>query len=245
MQALEEFYDEIWVYGCQNLYDPIKEYRFPDSVARKVRFCGYLDVEPPAASIADTRRALGVGHERLVLVTIGNGRVGFNVLDAYLRALAQVPEDPPIVSLVVGGPELPADQREIVRRQCESGAAPHPRRVFLDFSPKLLEYMAAADLVVSLAGYNTMMEVLRLEKRAVVVPFADPNQEQVLRASLLERCGLVRTISPAQLSPERMAESVTAALQDRPPTRQRLLELGFDFGGLARMAAGVARLLGR
>ena len=74
MTALEALYDEIWVYGCQNLYDPITEYQFPESVARKVRFCGYLDVERPAASAENVRRALSVGGERVVLVTIGNVR---------------------------------------------------------------------------------------------------------------------------------------------------------------------------
>ncbi len=33
MPILEELYDEIWVYGCQALYDPIKEYQLPDTVA--------------------------------------------------------------------------------------------------------------------------------------------------------------------------------------------------------------------
>jgi predicted glycosyltransferase len=49
MEALE-YYDEIWVYGCQNLYDPIREYQLPAEVARKIRFCGYLDIEAPVVA---------------------------------------------------------------------------------------------------------------------------------------------------------------------------------------------------
>ena len=247
MAALEELYDEIWVYGCQGLYDPIKEYRFSDAVARKVRFCGYLDIEPPAEAAGDIRRALGVASERFVLVTVGNGRVGFPLLDAYVRALEQLPGDMSLFSLVVGGPELPSEQREIISRRCGVTGARHARRrtQFVDFLPRLLDYIAAADVVVSLGGYNTVSEILGLEKRAVVVPYADEHREQVIRASLLDRLGLIRTVPPDQLSPERLGEALVAAFHDSPPTGQRLRELGFEFGGLQRIRGHVERLLGR
>jgi predicted glycosyltransferase len=247
LSAVTELYDEIWIYGCQNLYDPIKEYEFHDTVARKIRFCGYLDVEPPRTSAEDVRRALDVGGKSVVLVTIGNGRVGFPVLDTYMQALGRLPAHLNIFSFVIGGPELPAEQREIIKRQCELSGTQHPRLParFVDFSASLLDYMGAADLVVALGGYNTLMEILRLEKRAVVVPYVGANREQLIRASLLERFGLIRMIHPDALTPERLAESLVSALHDSPPTKQRLHELGFDFGGLQRINDHVMRLLGR
>ena len=231
--------------GWMCLFDLIKEHQLPETVARKVRFCGYLDIEPPA-STEETRRALEITAGPFVLVTIGNGRVGFPVLDTYLRALARLPENLDIFSLVVGGPELPLEERETIRRQCEASATPpRGRRVrFLDFSPRLVDYMGAADLIVSMGGYNTVLEILRLEKRAVVVPYVNSHREQLIRAALLERLGLIRTIMPDHLSPERLAESVISALHDQPPTRQRLQELGFDFGGLQRIKEHVLRLIG-
>ncbi|MDY6909561.1 MAG: hypothetical protein SWC40_06440 [Thermodesulfobacteriota bacterium] len=40
-EAMESLYDEIWIYGHQDFYDSIKEYRIPDSVAAKVHFTVY------------------------------------------------------------------------------------------------------------------------------------------------------------------------------------------------------------
>jgi predicted glycosyltransferase len=246
MSALP-LYDEIWVYGCQGLYDPIRECGLPDAAARKVRFCGYLDVEPPSASTAEVRRSLGLAEERFVLATIGNGRVGFPALDAYVRGLALLPESPRTSSLVVGGPELPPAERAIIARQCEATSSRHPAHQvrFVDFTPRLLDFMGAADVVVSLGGYNTMAEILRLEKRAIVVPHVDGNREQLIRVSLLERFGLVRTILPEALSPAGLAEQVVFALGDGWPARPRLQDLGFDFGGLERIRDHVVRLLER
>jgi len=241
--ALKTLYDEVWVYGCQALYDPIKEYRLPASAARKVRFCGYLDVEPTDGSADETRQILGVGNGRLALVTVGNGRVGFPLLDAYLGALERLPRDLDLFSLIVTGPDLPAPQREAIRHRCDAAG---PRQVMLaDFLPRLLDYMTAADIVVSLGGYNTMSEVVSLGKRAVVVPYADEHQEQVLRATLLDRLGVIRTVAPDRLTPQRLADAILAAFGDAPPGPQRLRELGFEFGGLRRIAEHVARVLGR
>jgi len=89
-------------------------------------------------------------------------------------------------------------------------------------------------------------EILTLEKRSIVVPYyTSSNKEQLIRASLMERFGLVRVLYPDQLSPETLAESIVAALHDQPPTRKRLQELGFDFGGLGRIREHVVRLIGR
>jgi predicted glycosyltransferase len=246
MSALEE-YDEIWVYGCQTIYDPIREYQFPDTIARKIRFCGYLDIEPLVVPGRDIRHTLGIADQLLVLVTIGNGRVGSSVLDAYLGALKQLPNDLDVFSLIVGGPELPPEQYEIIDQQCRVMSTECSRRrfYFVRFLPELLHYMGAADLVISLGGYNTVTEILRLEKRAIVVPYVPRSKEQLIRASLMERLGLVQTVHPDHLSPEILAKSILGALHTSPPTRQRLQELGFDFNGLQHMRGHVMRILGR
>jgi len=178
-----------------------------------------------------------------VLVTIGNGRVGFPVLDAYMGALKRLPNDLDVFSLIVGGPELPPEQSEIIDQQCQANS--HRRLHFVRFLPHLLNYMEAADLVISLGGYNTVTEILRLEKRAIVVPYVPLSKEQLIRASLMERLGLIQTVHPDRLSPEILAESIIGALRASPPTRERLQELGFDFNGLQRIRGHVMRILER
>jgi predicted glycosyltransferase len=152
--VLEELYDEIWVLGCQGLFDPIKEYELSDTIARKIRFCGYLGVERFTTSPEETRRELGIGGNTFVLVTVGNGRDGFPVLDAYLHALELIPKDRKLFSLLVGGPDLPHKEQEVIRQRCSQMALARPDCPvrFIEFSPQLLNYMAAADLVVSMGG---------------------------------------------------------------------------------------------
>jgi predicted glycosyltransferase len=72
-----------------------------------------------------------------------------------------------------------------------------------------MSYMNAADLVVSMAGYNTVTELLALEKRVVLVPRIVPSLEQWIRASRLSRLGLCTALHPDQLD----AESLFAAIE--------------------------------
>jgi predicted glycosyltransferase len=239
-------YDEIWVYGCRNHHDIIQVHDFPEPIANKIRFCGYLDIEIPIAANEETRRALGVTAVPIVLVTIGNGLVGFPVLDAFLQALWCLPGGLSLFSVIVAGPELAAKDYSALENQSRILVNHKPRLGIrlTRFSPRLLDYMAAADLVISLGGYNTVTEILKLGKRSLVVPFySSSNKEQLIRASLMDRFGLVRMIQSDQLSPERFAKTIMTALQDSPPTRQRLTELEFDFGGLQRIQSHVIRLL--
>ena len=60
-QLLERSYDEIWVAGWQELFDPTRLYEFPPAVAQKTRFCGYIVQHASgeaAAAIAQELRLL-------------------------------------------------------------------------------------------------------------------------------------------------------------------------------------------
>src|SRR5438552_3856846 len=41
-QLLETTYDQILVYGCRHLFDSVRAYDFPATVAAKTRYCGYI-----------------------------------------------------------------------------------------------------------------------------------------------------------------------------------------------------------
>jgi predicted glycosyltransferase len=103
--------------------------------------------------------------------------------------------------------------------------------------------MAAADLVVAMAGYNTLVEIVTLGKRALIIPRDQIAMEQLMRAALFERLGLIRMLHPDRLSPENLAEVLLAGLQAPAPSRQQLDTIGLDLNGLQRVTAHVHRLL--
>ena len=79
-------------------------------------------------------------------------------------------------------------------------------------------YFEAADLIVTMAGYNTVLEALRLKKRILVIPRIGPSAEQAIRTEILARSGLIRAVATGERNPEGVARRITQSLAADPPS---------------------------
>lgn len=243
--ALENIYDEIWVYGCQSLFDPIKEYQFTEKIAAKVKFCGYLPCAIPSTSSEEIREELGVGGSKFIFATVGGGDDGFPLLDNFLKSLEFLPKDMDVFSLLLTGPDMPSQKREELARRCKKFNLISSSRVkLMKFSSRAIEYMHAADVVVSMGGYNTLSEILTLEKNAVVVPRFWGRGEQMIRATEFEKRELIRTLRPNQFSPQILAENILSFME--PPHlsfKQRLDAAKINLDGFESVKNHLIKLL--
>ena len=204
-EAVRWFYDAVLVLGSAGIFDVRKEYRFSPEVSSKVVYCGYVRRERGEKTRKALRRELHVGDdENLVLVTAGGGEDGYQLMQSYLSGLAVAPPSRKVRSLVITGPELPPSKRHMLGDL----AASHPGVQVLEFTDDMMGYMDAADVVVSMGGYNTVCELLTLKKRAVVVPRVEPVAEQRIRAERLAGLSLFKTILPADLRPALLMRAV-------------------------------------
>lgn len=234
-EAIQAFYDLVLVVGTPQVFDLRTEYQLPPSVANKVRFCGYLQRTPGSISREAIRRTLQLQNERLILVTPGGGEDGYHLLSSYLEGLKHLPADHNTSSLIISGPEMPALQKTMLAEAADS----HPHVQIREFTNDMMSHIGAADVVVSMGGYNTICEILSLHKRAVVVPRVQPVAEQWIRAQRLARLGLLAALHPAEVTPRQLMHTVLQALQAPAPVPARVL----DFHALPRIASYIAALL--
>lgn len=225
-EVLEKFYDRIFIYGQPSIFDPLTEYGFPGALRHKARFCGYIPREADKRSSKQLRRRVGARDDKFIVLTVGGGSDGAPIIDNYLRALPLVLKETSVVSAILLGPEI--DPQEAQRFRLRAG---RPAVQFVDFSDDPLAYIGAADLVVSMAGYNTVSEILALGKRAIVIPRVRPRQEQLIRSRRLHEMGLLNMIHPSNLTPERLAGEILSILRSGEPRPASTL----DFGGMDRL----------
>ena len=211
LAAIERHYDEIWVFGDPAVFDVREEYAMPSAIASRVRYLGYLAPVAEEAEIAKSRARWKPAGARLALVTAGGGEDGEPLVSAWMDAARRglLPSD--LHSLVVAGPFLPADALERLRAEAL------PRVTVVPFVPGLESAIAAADVVVSMAGYNTVCEVLGAGVRSVLVPRAAPREEQRIRAQRLERLGRVRVVAAGALGAEALAGAARESLEAPAP----------------------------
>jgi len=86
-QSINRHYDSILVMGSIKVFDLAKEYRFPENIAKKVTYCGYINRNHIVAE--NNKPGLSSKINRTdVLVTVGGGEDGMFPLKCFLNGLA-------------------------------------------------------------------------------------------------------------------------------------------------------------
>ncbi len=231
VEIIRLYFNSIWVYGDEKIYDFAKEYGLPDDISEKLRYVGYLD---------QTRRMEVHGLDTIddhdlakpyAMCAVGGGQDGFELAKTFMQA--QLPQG--WNGLLVTGALMPAAQREQLHEMAHQR---HDIKV-VDFVPEPLKLMNNAECIISMGGYNTTTEILSFNKRALVVPRINPRLEQWIRASRLAEMGIIDCLHPDELTPEALTEWIT----NQHP--QRNARETIRFNGLDNVAKEVAKILGK
>ena len=227
-EILDKLYSEIWVYGIREFYDPVQEYAISEAISRKMHFTGYIP-----RKVSDDKAVRQIKKEqrlnkndKLVLVTIGGGGDGYNVMDTFLTMLESEPDSPPFKSVLITGPFMPRKKRmEIFDRARRLGVRTYR------FYRKMEKIQAAADLVISMGGYNTICEILSQGTVSLIIPRDTPRKEQLIRAQIFHDQNLVDYIPLHAFSPPTLKRKIFSLLDNPEPYQEsisRFLLTGVD-----------------
>lgn len=230
VQAMDKYYDEIWVYGMKSVYDPTVGLNLSDSIRNRIIWTGYLRREP-------------VQREELpespyILVTPGGGGDGKAMVDQVLLAYEKDPTLTP-AALLVYGPFLIGDARADFERRV---AALGDRVMNVGFDSRMESLMAGAQGVIAMGGYNTFCEILSFDVPAVIVPRTVPRMEQYIRASRAQKLGLVKMFDQElnAHSVDAMIDAIRNLPRQNPPSAGRYVGL---LDGLDRIVGRTRELL--
>ncbi len=213
-EHLENLYSEIWIYGIQDFYDPIDEYEISDAISRKIHFTGYIPRKIPGKdAVNKIKKELGLkSPEKLVVVTTGGGGDGYRVMDTYLATLESFSNQPPFKSVLITGPFMPKEERrDVFKRARRLGVRTY------HFYRQMEKIFSAADIVVSMGGYNTLCEILGQGTISLVIPRETPRQEQIIRARAFHRQNLVDYIAWSDFSADRLGQKLFDLLENPEP----------------------------
>jgi len=236
--ALASLYDEIWIYGAEHVYDPLRGLTLAEGIAGKTVYTGYLRREALAPGVAP--RAYPLPEPPFVLVTTGGGGDGEGLIDWALSAYETQTDLPR--ALTVLGPFMEA----AARARFLERAARLPGVTAVTFDAEIERAMEAAAAVVAMGGYNTFCEILSFDKPAVIVPRERPRREQWIRATRAAAMGLASVLSdPAERGeprdPAAMAAAIRGLLHRKKPSEAAQSGL---LDGLTLVGARAAALTG-
>jgi predicted glycosyltransferase len=207
---VERWFDKVLVHGDPDLVPFERTFPHAARIHDRLHYTGYVVDE------TGRRGPPGSPGDGEVLVSAGGGAVGEALLRAAIlaRPLSSARDLPWRVLLGVNvEPPVLAGLQQLAT----PGVTVERARG--DFPSLLMN----GRLSISQGGYNTMMEVLAAQIRAVVVPYAGGIEtEQTLRARLLAERGRLELVDEKTMTPEAIAAAVDRALAGPPPSTAKL-----------------------
>ena len=150
--------------------------------------------------------------KRQVVASAGGGRSGFPLLMGVIDAFKILGPDYQAQLTVHTGPFM--KQAQFDRLAAGAGA-----NIVVDrFSETFLDDLNRADLSISMAGYNTSMNILATAVPALVWPFPG-DREQGLRAGRLADAGALQVLQESDLEPARLAQLIDRTLGEQTHLR--------------------------
>jgi len=196
-QLIEKYYDQLLVVGEQRIFDVTKQYDFPRAVEQKTTFCGYLQRTEHSDKPCELLKQSVKSDRKLVIAAAGGGDDGRLMLETYLQACLQNTWQDKVDSIVFYGPEMHQSDVERLRYLAKR----LPNVTLMEFTTHFITYLSAADLIVTMAGYNTICEILSVKKPAIIIPRVVPVAEQLIRAQHFAKLEIFEYIHPEQLTP--------------------------------------------
>ncbi|WP_424355150.1 UDP-N-acetylglucosamine--N-acetylmuramyl-(pentapeptide) pyrophosphoryl-undecaprenol N-acetylglucosamine transferase [Methanobacterium sp. MBAC-LM] len=148
----------------------------------------------------ELRKKLGFHEDdKIVLVTVGGSKFGKKLLNLIIDSAKWIDCNKVVI---VTGPQISSDfiqdSDKIVKKE------------FLD---DIMEWMKLSDVVISLAGHNTTMELASLGIPSILVPI-DNHSEQIKNALNMKKYGISAVKNINELNPKEFADDINNILHD-------------------------------
>jgi len=231
LSQLNSLFDALLVHSDPEIVRLEETFPAARDITIPVHYTGYVTPGPAPGAGAALARDLGLFGMPLVVASAGGGNVGHELLKATVQASVILADTAMHRLAVFTGPYASESQfMKLVEL-----AAGHPGISVQRFTREFPAYLDAAALSVSMAGYNTTMNLLAAGTYGLLLPF-DQNREQRMRAERIEKTGAITVLGQEDLSPKRLAGLMGHGLS------RKVGPHGIDLGGAAESVRIISEL---
>lgn len=182
---------------------------------------GYISPLPDNTNPTAVRNKLSIASDTpFILGSIGSGSVHPEIMENLAAASIHLSKTTPHSLLVSTGPFMQPESQARIRDYCASS----PHITVTEFIPDFINYLSAADLSLSMAGYNTTMNLLAVNTFGLVYPF-DQNREQRMRSTSLEQLGALKILEQDDMTPKTLSRVLAQYINNPAPPPQHQVDL--------------------
>jgi predicted glycosyltransferase len=231
LKKLDRYFDALLIHSDKNLLSLNETFTRFDEINIPVVYTGFIAQQADPAAGRKLRRNLNItSGQKLIVASAGGGRSGYKLLTSVLDTCKMLPERLDFRLEVFTGPFMENEEFEKIAAR----AAPGIR--IQRYTDRFLDYLYGADLSLSLAGYNTCMNLLVTGVPALVCPYAR-QREQPLRVDKIKNLRPMKILSEDDVRPHRLRDHIMQML-DQIRTSE---PLPIDLNGAANSANFLTR----
>lgn len=210
-KLMNQYFDLLLVHSDPKFHELEESFPKIKEIKTPIKYTGYVAQSSSEKSII-TEEDLAILNLKkpIILVSIGGGQLGHELLQSILEASPLIYKYLPHQIIVFAGPFFP-DEKLL---QLQKTAANQPNITLRKYTANLLAYMDKAELSISLCGYNTTMNILRTGVKSMIFP-SNKDWEQKVRAEKLEKLGLTEIIHSHELNPESLSQKIIVNLSKK------------------------------
>ncbi|MGB9436819.1 MAG: glycosyltransferase [Desulfobacterales bacterium] len=233
LQKLNRYFDALLIHSDAALQRLDETFSRAGDIKIPLVYTGFITQQSDPAAGRKLRRELKIAPGgKLIVASAGGGRSGFNLLTSVLDACELLRDSLPIRLEAFTGPFMENEAHEKLVARCAPGIR------IQRYTRHFLDYLYAADLSVSLAGYNTCMNLLVTQVPALVYPYSR-QREQPMRVNKIKNLLPMKILNPENVQPDRLSDHIVQMLDKK----RTLKTLPIDLNGAANAANFLNRWL--
>jgi predicted glycosyltransferase len=219
LSHLKNYFDLLLIHSDDSLLPLDETFSRVDEIPIPIYYTGFITQQGNPVNAEKVRQELDLGpDEKLIVASAGGGRAGYKPLTRVLNACDLLRDSLALRVEAFSGPFM--DNEEFEQLCTLSRPGINVRR----FTPRFLDYLYAADLSVSLAGYNTCMNLLVTQVPALVIPYTR-DREQPTRVEKLKNFLPLQIIHDKDLESARLSAYIEQMLRDPPSFKPMSLNI--------------------
>lgn len=207
VESLNKYFDLLLIHSDPKIARLDETFKAVNDISIPYSYTGFV-ARKPHKNIRDTiRQQYGINNgEKLLIASAGGGKVGNSLLKAVFESFAELNLKKTKL-LMLTGPFLDQDKYNLMK----TASLSLPNITIKKFAQDFPDLLTGADAMISMAGYNTCMDILTTNIPSAVLPFAQ-NREQRMRAEKLAEHISLKIMNVNDLSSTKMKTIITDIL---------------------------------
>ncbi len=180
VDTLNKYFDLLLIHSDPQIAKLDETFQPINNIAIPYSYTGFVARKPHKNIRGTIRKQLGINNdEKLLIVSAGGGKVGESLLKAVFNSFAEL-NLAKTKLLMLTGPFLDSGKYDLMK----TASLSLPNITVEKFAQDFPDLLTGADAMISMAGYNTCMDILTTNIPSAVLPFSQ-NREQRMRAEKL------------------------------------------------------------